>query len=234
MTPFSYEIHECNPQTETLLVVYHVDGHPDIPMSISMPPCEWTDHDIEVRIWQSMGLVEDLLMREQRATQVTKRTAEECAHLIGVTFEDVFEPQTMLMRKPPGQPDFNHLTQELKQVGLSKTLDEAVYEVVELSPEESEKRTFSWRKDTACPSAEILKQLHAMGKLVEVEEAIKAAPREVQIDWDYAPAYYRTGPIQQIIQDTLGLSVDEVDAIWLAGEQAMKDRKYFGPDQEDV
>lgn len=235
MTPFSYEIHECNPETETLLVVYHIDGHPDIPMSVSMPPfSEWSDHDIEVRIWQSMGHVEGMIMNEQKAAQVKKRTAAECSHLIGVTFEDVFDPQSMLTRKPPGIPDFHPLTQELKQVGLSKTPDEAQYEVVELTPEESEKRTFSWRKDTYCSGAEIRKQLYAMGKLGEVEEAIKRAPREVEIDWNHAINFYRSGPIQKVIQETLGLSVDEVDAIWLAGEQVLRDRRHFGPAQEDV
>jgi len=231
MTEFTYEIHECDPQSERLFVVYHIDGEPDIPMAVTLSSdSEWTDHDIQVRIWQTMGQVEELLRRQKQeeAVKAKRRTAAECSHLVGMTFKDVFNPQTMLVGKPPNYPDHCHLTHEVKPVSLFKRLDDAEWEVVELSPEESEKRTFSWRKDTMAHRSEIFKQLHAMGRLAEAEEAIKLSPEDVQIDWNHAISLHRTGPVQEVIQDALGLSESEMDEIWLAGEKEIIERRMFG------
>lgn len=61
-------------------------------------------------------------------------------------------------------------------------------------------------------------QLHAIGKLVAVQEAINQLPEppktSAQIEWDYAAVVERASPFVALLTPALGLSDEEMDELF--------------------
>lgn len=61
-------------------------------------------------------------------------------------------------------------------------------------------------------------QLHAIGKLSEVQEAINQLPEppktEAQIEWDYAAVVERASPFVALLTPALGLSDEQMDDLF--------------------
>lgn len=61
--------------------------------------------------------------------------------------------------------------------------------------------------------------LNQSGLLDSVEAAVAAAGRELVIWWEFSVSYERTNPLVIQMAADLGVSPEQVDAIWAAGAQ---------------
>ncbi|MCB8748115.1 hypothetical protein LHU53_14495 [Rhodoferax sp. U2-2l] len=60
--------------------------------------------------------------------------------------------------------------------------------------------------------------LEAAGLLADVEAAIAAAPRYVQIDWERATSIDRAWPTLAVLQAALGLTDAQIDALFIEAD----------------
>ncbi|MCB8748312.1 hypothetical protein LHU53_15535 [Rhodoferax sp. U2-2l] len=60
--------------------------------------------------------------------------------------------------------------------------------------------------------------LEAAGLLADVEAAIAAAPRYVQIDWERATSIDRAWPTLAVLKDALGLTDAQIDALFIEAD----------------
>lgn len=90
--------------------------------------------------------------------------------------------------------------------------------VVALTPEEVEAK----RKASVPQSVSIRQACQALeeaGLLDDIEAAIAAAPRTVQIDWQRATSVDRSWPTLLAVQAQMGLTDEQIDALFIRAAQ---------------
>ena len=220
---FTYEIIHCDPQQHVLIAVFRAEGKQPVEINISMAMDDrWDDETIAVRANATMGRVMKM-WADQEAMAKRTETAADCAHLVGKVVSDTFDPFKALNDRP-NVPEFHPIYQSVRKVGVSKMASEQQFEVVERDPEDAQRQLTAFRRDYGCSPAQIRVQLHKMGRLGDVDEAMKQADRETEIEWLFANSIKRTGKAAAAIQSLLGLSDDDTDNLWIAAQRETVDR----------
>lgn len=221
---FTYEIIHCDPQQHSLIAVFRAEGKQPVEINISMAMDDsWDDETIAVRANATMGRVMKL-WADQEALAKRTETAEDCAHLVGKVVSDTFDPHKALNDRP-NIPKFHPIYQSIRKVGVSKLASEQEWEVIDRDPEDAQRQLTAFRSDYGCSPAQIRVQLHKMDRLGDVDEAMKQADRETEIEWLFANSIKRTGKASAVIQEFLGLSDDEADNLWIAAQNEYVDRR---------
>ena len=226
MIDFTFEITEADPQSGALFAMYQV-GDRSVPFAISMAPGdEWDEETIAVRGYQAMGRVLQFI-KEREAIESVTLTSDDCAHLIGKSFSDTFDPHPSVTAPRP--PDYHPIKQGRRMVGIAKHPSEVQWEVYERDAEDAERQLIVFRRDYGCSPAQLRVQLLKRDALGDVDEAMRSQPREVEIEWEYSNSVLRTSAVATAIQNALKLSDEEVDDLWIAAQLADIDRRRFGP-----
>ena len=220
---FTYEIIHCDPQQHALIAVYRAEGKQPVEINISMAMDDiWDDETIAIRANATMGRVLKI-WSEQEAIAKRKETATDCAHLVGKVVSDTYDPHKALTDRP-NIPDFHPIYQNIRKVGVSKLASEQQFEVVDRDPDDAQRQLTAFRRDYGCSPAQIRVQLHKMDRLGDVDEAMKQADRETEIEWLFANSIKRTGKASAAIQNLLGLSDEETDDLWIAAQKETVDK----------
>lgn len=226
MINFSFEITQADPETQTLVGLY-VIGDEEIPFPIRMAPDDnWDAETIAIRGYHAIPQILRFIEAKNKPKPAVV-TAEECAGLVGQKFTDTYDPHPTL--SVPKPPDFHPIRQGRRTVGLSKTPADAEWEVYERDPDEAARQLLVFRRDYGCSPAQLRIQLLKRDALGDIDEAMRSQPREVEIEWEYSNSMLRTSAVATVIQNTLKLSDEEIDDLWIAAQQVEIDRRRIGP-----
>lgn len=117
-------------------------------------------------------------------------------------------------------PDYDPARQHIEQTSPAEAdgIWTRGWTVIDLTPEETEAK----RKASVPQSVSIREACQALveaGLLDDIEAAIAAAPRTVQIDWQRATTVDRNWPTLLAIQSAMSLTDEQIDALFVRAAQ---------------
>lgn len=137
----------------------------------------------------------------------------------GLTDEMILDAGFTRVTELPA-PDYDPATKRIEQTAPAEVdgVWTRGWTVIDLTPEEIEAkyratipRSISIRQ--ACQALEVA------GLLDDVEAAVAASPRYVQIDWERATSVDRTWPTLIAMQPALGMTDEQVDQLFITASQ---------------
>ena len=215
---YTFEVVEANPEQGAVLALFKIEGHDEpIPAAV---PFESGDHLcselLEIR---AHHVVEQIVrtLRDKAKAEARVYNGDWNA-LVGLKGGDEVDIFAELAPRPP-KVDYHPIKETIVLSKPAKNRMYSEYEVVPREPEDAERQLLAFRRDYGCSPGQLRVALHRGGNLDQIEDAIKSADKELEIEWSFANSIKRTGGIASLIQRELGLSDEELDELFIVAQR---------------